>query len=85
MNNNNTNINNNNNNINNGNNIYNNNTINKSSLKRTIKNKKKSVKLIDAIKDPKEKDKLEREKNITYSQEHNKGNIVVKSYLDKAF
>ena len=84
MNNNNTNINNNNNNINNGNNIYNNNTINKSSLKRTIKNKKKSVKLIDAIKDPKERDKLEREKNITYSQEHNKGNIVVKSYLDKA-
>ena len=84
MNNNNTNINNNNNNINNDNNIYNNNTINKSSLKRTIKNKKKSVKLIDAIKDPKEKDKLEREKNITYSQEHNKGNIVVKSYLDKA-
>ena len=84
MNNNNTNINNNKNNINNDNNIYNNNTINKSSLKRTIKNKKKSVKLIDAIKDPKEKDKLEREKNITYSQEHNKGNIVVKSYLDKA-
>ena len=84
MNNNNTNINNNNNNINKDNNIYNNNTINKSSLKRTIKNKKKSVKLIDAIKDPKEKDKLEREKNITYSQEHNKGNIVVKSYLDKA-
>ena len=68
----------------NNNNNSNNNNINKSSLKRTIKNqKKKSVRLVDAIKDPKEKEKIEREKNITYSPEHNKGKIVVKSYIDK--
>ena len=70
---------------NNGNNTNNNNDINKSSLKRSIKNKKKSVKLNDANIDPKEKEKIEREKNITYSKDHlKKGNIIVKSYKDKA-
>ena len=82
--NNNNNINNINNNSNNNFNDNINNAINKSSLKRTIKNRKKSVKIMDADKDPKERDKIEREKNITYSQEHNKRNIVVKSYQDKA-
>ena len=55
---------------------------NKSTLKRSIKNKK--VQLIDIDEnDIKKKENLERTQNMTYSKNNNKENIVIKNYQDK--
>ena len=56
---------------------------NKSNLKRSIKNKR--VQLIDVDGDEiKDKEKMEREKNMTFSQNVNKENIDKKKYNDNA-
>ena len=60
----------------------------KSNLKRSLKNKRniRNVQLVDIEENElKEKEKIERAKNITYSKEENqRRNITVKSYKDKA-
>ena len=63
----------------------NNNNINKSNLKRSIKNQRnKNVKMNEInIKEAKERDKIERDKNITYSKDNNRKSIVIKSYKNE--
>ena len=63
---------------------------NKGNLKRSLKNKRinnqRNVQIIGADgKDAKEKERMERSKNITYTNpENKKENIAIKSYKDKA-